>query len=218
MIAGGLLALAAMAVVMAAWLAWRASIPSARAIGGGGLVVVALVLAAGRQFALAVPAGMLGIGLLRGALAEARAAPQSGRSSEVRTSALAMRLDHDSGRMDGEVLSGRFKGSQLSQMAVEELKDLVRELDDDPDSLSLLLSYLDRHRSPHDAADPVSPPDSNGRMSVDEAYRILGLEPGAGLEEVRLAHRRLMKRVHPDLGGSGALAAMINAAKARLDP
>ena len=55
-------------------------------------------------------------------------------------------------------------------------------------------------------------------MSEAEAYRVLGLSPGASLDEVRLAYRRLMKRVHPDLGGSGVLAAMLNEAKQVLDP
>jgi curved DNA-binding protein CbpA len=55
-------------------------------------------------------------------------------------------------------------------------------------------------------------------MTEAEAYRVLGLAPGASLEEVREAYRRLMKRVHPDLGGSSALAAMLNAAKEILDP
>ena len=55
-------------------------------------------------------------------------------------------------------------------------------------------------------------------MTEAEAYRILGLDPGASLDEVRAAYRRLMKRVHPDLGGSDALAAMLNAAKQLLDP
>jgi curved DNA-binding protein CbpA len=55
-------------------------------------------------------------------------------------------------------------------------------------------------------------------MSEAEAYRVLGLAPGASVEEVRGAYRRLMRRVHPDLGGSSALAAMINAAKEVLDP
>ncbi len=50
-------------------------------------------------------------------------------------------------------------------------------------------------------------------MSREQARRVLGLNPNATEQDVKDAHRRLMRRVHPDKGGTAQQAALINRAK-----
>lgn len=50
-------------------------------------------------------------------------------------------------------------------------------------------------------------------LNEKEAFEVLGLEIGANEEEIRAAHMRLMKKLHPDQDGSDWLAQKINAAR-----
>lgn len=82
-----------------------------------------------------------------------------------------------------------------------------------------LLKYLPfvssqfRQASQNGQQNQSPPPRGRQAMSVEEAIEILGLKPGYTKEDVKLAHRRMMQKVHPDRGGSDYLAAQINKAK-----
>lgn len=61
---------------------------------------------------------------------------------------------------------------------------------------------------------PAGPPVA--RMASEEARRILGVGPDATRADIQAAYTRLMRAVHPDVGGTAGLAAQLNAARDRL--
>lgn len=50
-------------------------------------------------------------------------------------------------------------------------------------------------------------------MGEQEALDVLGLEKGASLDDIKTAHRNLIRKMHPDHGGTSYLAQRINEAK-----
>ena len=150
--------------------------------------------------------------------------PSTARNSTVETRYIRMNLDHDTGTMTGTVLQGRFAGMRLQELRPAELLELLRECRaEDEEAARLLEAYLDRVRSNwHDemAGDQArddqprgAPPPSGPDVTVEEAYAILGLAPGADAEAIKEAHHRLMKQLHPDHGGTDYLASKINRAR-----
>ncbi|ADZ70249.1 DnaJ domain-containing protein [Polymorphum gilvum] len=195
-----------------------------RTASGVALLGGALVLVLTGRWALAMPVAIFALSLfgLGGSGSRRGGQPSAGQRSRVRSALLEMELDHDSGEMSGRVLAGRFEGQMLEGLQVEDLKALWGEAVRDAESRALLEAYLDR-RLPGwredfqaDGADGQGGPAGTGAMTDEEAYQVLGLAPGAGEAEIRAAHRRLMKRLHPDHGGTAFLAAKLNEAKERL--
>ena len=215
----------------------------AQGLKWGGLAVAALVLllivTSGRVallFALVPAAFWIYRMIQRGRAARG---PSAGQASEVRTRFLEMRLDHDSGTLDGEVLDGRYEGQFLSRLDLAALLELLQDYRiADEQSAAVLEAYLDRTQpdwrgSGEDAEAEARAAGSGGHddsarsggskwgrgargggaMTRAEALEILGLEEGAGAEAVREAHRRLMQKLHPDHGGSNYIAAKLNEAK-----
>ncbi|MAN11424.1 MAG: DnaJ domain-containing protein [Pseudomonadota bacterium] len=67
-----------------------------------------------------------------------------------------------------------------------------------------------RARRRRRAMPPAPVPDQG---EIARARALLGLGPDADAAAIRAAHRRLIASVHPDKGGTEALAAQINAAR-----
>ena len=194
-----------------------------RYMGGCGALIFATFLLFRGEIGVAIPVGVFGLGLLGWvslwpASFAGRTQKSTGQVSRVRTAFLEMELDHDSGAMRGRIVAGRHEGANLDALDPPTLIGLLGEIDDD--SRDLLAAYLDR-RQPgwreHAQGDAATGRGrsawSSGKMTEEEAYQILGVQPGASAKDIGLAHRSLMKKLHPDQGGSTYLAARVNEAK-----
>jgi len=212
---------------------FRAANPAvlARAIklvGGVAALAVAAFTGLRGELAVAIPLGIVGAGLLGWAPASSMGFPNigalfgggqrsAGQSSRVRSEFLDMSLDHDSGELSGDILAGPNAGHSLHEFDLAQLLAMMPSFD--AESVSLLESYLDRRfpawrqDAQGEGAGRQRRAASGGKMTGEEAYQILGLQPGAGRDDISRAHRALMKKLHPDQGGSTYLAARVNEAK-----
>jgi len=171
--------------------------------------------------------GLAGAGLWLGGWA---AAPKwveklrAGRGQTLLRSAMVeIEFSPTRGAVNGHVLAGAFEGRQLNDMSTQELEALHRACAaSDPEGLRHLEIYFDgrfpgwRQAGEGDA----NARDRDGRarssggpMTENEAYEVLGLQKGAARDDITRAHRTLMKKLHPDQGGTTALAARVNEAK-----
>ncbi|HLG81094.1 MAG TPA: DnaJ domain-containing protein [Bradyrhizobium sp.] len=216
---------------------FRAANPTvlARALRiAGGIVALAVAAFVGLrgELAVAIPLGVFGAGLLGwspfggstvfgnfGGIGDIFGAKSrsAGQRSQVRSQFLDMTLDHDSGELKGTIIAGPYAGRALDSFDLPQLTAMMANLD--AESLPLLESYLDRRfpawrqNAQGEGAGRHGRAPANGKMTEEEAYQILGLQPGAGRDDIGRAHRALMKKLHPDQGGSTYLAARVNEAK-----
>jgi DnaJ domain len=214
---------------------FRAANPAvlARAIRiAGGVLALAVAAFTGvkGELAVAIPIGLFGAGLLGwsplqsagfgnigGIFSGLGSQRSAGQSSQVRSHYLDMTLDHDSGGLTGRIVAGPDAGRSLDEFDLAQLVAMIPSFD--AESVALLESYLDRRfpawreDAERNAAGGQRRAPAGGKMTTEEAYQILGLQPGAGRDEIGRAHRALMKKLHPDQGGSTYLAARVNEAK-----
>jgi hypothetical protein len=159
------------------------------------------------------------LGNLGAAFRNSGARFSSGQKSSARSAMVEMHLDHATGALTGTVLSGPWRGRALETLTRPDCLDLYGQaLRDDPDGARLLETYLDRRFAGWREAAQANGQAGSGRggsgaMTEQEAYQVLGLPQGADAEAIARAHRGLMKKLHPDHGGSTSLAARVNQAK-----
>lgn len=215
----GLLAMQAYAKAKPATLA-----KSVRWIAAGGLGLLALfLLIRGLTGPAMMVAGGALLPLIRnwhrlGGFARAMGGG-GGQASQVRTAWLDMNLDHDSGTLDGTVLKGGHAGRRLGELTQPELLTLYEDLlAEDGEGARLLEAYLERVHPGWrgEGGGGQDTPAGSATMTEDEAWDVLGLQPGASRADILAAYKALMLKLHPDRGGSDYLAARVNQARAIL--
>ena len=145
-------------------------------------------------------------------------------ASAAASTFIEIRLDHASGQMTGHVLQGRLAGRALDDLDEQDCIALYGECAAvDLRGARYLEVYFDRRfpawrqATNAGAGDRAGGRDGRAQsqpgMSENEAYQVLGIEKGASASEIGRAHRALMKKCHPDYGGTAALAARVNEAR-----
>ncbi len=202
----------------------RVLMVSLRWIVGGFAALIALAALLFRRIDIAMIVGALAASvLLRGRIGQFSfdsIGSSKANTSKVKSRYLDMELDHDTGELSGRVLDGQYAGWDLLDLGEYETRALIEEIGHDAESVNLLESWLDTNRAgwreyfaEQGAENANSGTRGTSSDPVAEAYAVLGLRPGASADEIKAAHRELMKGVHPDRGGSEFLAAKINDAR-----
>ncbi len=164
-------------------------------------------------------AGFVARVLRRGAVRGFSTPGQASQRTETRTAFIEAWIDHATGEVGGRVLKGRLAGRLLDSLADAELIALHAEYVTDAETTRILEAYFDRRlgadwrQTQHQTQQQSTPSGATGSMTRSEALAVLGLAEGASGAEIQAAYRRLIQRVHPDVGGSADLAARINRAK-----
>jgi DnaJ-domain-containing protein 1 len=196
----------------------------------GGVISLAVAAFTGirGELAVAIPLGIFGAGLLGWSPFGTTGFPNfggmfgggqrtQGQSSRVRSQYLDMSLDHNSGQLRGQIVDGPHAGRMLDEFDLPQLLAIAPGFD--AESVALLESYLDRrfpawrNNQQGNGTGGHRRTATGSKMTDEEAYQILGLQPGASRDDISRAHRALMKKLHPDQGGSTYLAARVNEAK-----
>ncbi len=134
---------------------------------------------------------------------------------------LGLTLSAKTGKLKGWVRNGPNKGAHLEELTQDALNELKTYYEvGDKESAAFLYAYLDQtHPAWRSAEHPTPLEDSTisaAPLTKAQARAALGLSIKASADEIKQAHRALMKKFHPDQGGAEIIAAKLNMAKDEL--
>ena len=125
-------------------------------------------------------------------------------------------------RLELAIIGGQFKNRLITDLSESEKSLFEQELANDIKSQYLYRAYQlqgsfkadgQRKQEQQYQADATK---THLPMDRHQAAEILGVSSNASRDEVRLAHKQLMQKLHPDKGGNAYLASFINQAKDKL--
>ena len=141
-----------------------------------------------------------------------RAAPAAARPPRPTVGPMMETWTDATGVTRGTIRRGPCAGQRLEDLSEADCeRQAAYARAHDPGSAATLEAYIRRRF----AAPP--PARDDGVMTRAQALRELGLTEGARSTEIHAAWMKLIKRHHPDRGGSHAKAARINQAKDMLE-
>lgn len=136
-----------------------------------------------------------------------------GKKRTLKTEWVEFSVDFSSKKLNGRVLQGEFAETSLDDLSQPDVEKLLAACSADQKTSYLLKTYI-HQRFKTGTSDHQS--QSSGAMSREEALEILGLEGNPTEKDIKLAHKQLMQKLHPDRGGNDFLASLINRARDQL--
>jgi len=130
---------------------------------------------------------------------------------KIKTKYLNIEINIQSRNANIEIIDGKFKDKNLTQLTKNQVEELLSELKKNDIRGFNILNLLINQSFQNSQSSS-----SSGSMTEEEALSILGLEKGADDEEIRKSYYNLMKKFHPDKDGNNYLSNLITEAKNKL--
>lgn len=130
---------------------------------------------------------------------------------KIKTKYLNIEINIQSRNANIEIIDGKFKDKNLTQLTKNQVEELLSELKTNDIRGFNILNLLINQSFQNSQSSS-----SSSLMTEEEALSILGLEKGADDEEIKKSYYNLMKKFHPDKDGNNYLSNLITEAKNKL--